>query len=487
MHIIQLFSGQNIKSGDFHYRIEQPAIGLSAIPGVEVHNVDLLEITSFETFVHVPFLIIHHMSDPDLLPLVAERRKYGKVTVFEVADNYHASRQHMRKPDNQPDRTADTIDTLLRRCDALQMPSRALANHFGHLSTSHAIFPNCISVTQKPKPKNGRFVVGWGGSARHYADLAYFAPTLIEWCRKHDDVLIAIMGSRRILGLFEGKGRLSPEQLWYKPPGSLAAYMDFLSTLTVGIAPLLPTEFNACRSDVKYLEYASRRVVPLCSKFGPYRDIGGENDRILFFETPEQLIAQLEYLYSNPQQGQRIVDNARTWVEEKRLDTPEQWQKRQAFYGELAENLRLERSDMSNLRPGLLKTISKEVGASLNKVATATDHERAHELCLRVIQFEPNNYQAYYFAGWTLAKMGRLQDALEHLSSALSLNPQSIRTAMLYAQVSVLTGSIGAAKRVLDLAIEVEPALKSLHVLRGIINSTPEKLIREAVNKTKST
>jgi tetratricopeptide (TPR) repeat protein len=482
MHIIQLFSGQDLASGDYYYRIEQPAHGLSAVPGVEVHNVDLLEITSFDTFAQVPFLVIHHMSDPDLLPLVAARRKNGLVTIFEVADNHHASREHYTESSGRRDRSAEVIDTLLRRCSALQMPSKALANRFGQMNRSHAVFPNCVTTTQTPKPRSGRFVVGWGGSARHYADVAYVAPALIEWCRRHDNVLVAIMGSRRILGLFAGDGKLSAEQLWYKPPGSLDSYLDFLSTLDVGIAPLLPNEFNACRSDVKYLEYASRRVVPLCSKFGPYLDLGGD-ERIVLFETTEQLMTHLEFLYKNPQQRKRIVDNAQTWVQEKRLDKPEQWQQRCTFYKELAENLNLKRVDMSNLRPDLLKAISKEVGISLNKAARATDFEEAYRICLQAIEFEPTNYQSYYFAGWTLAKLGRLQESLEHLSTALSLNPKSIRTAMLYVHISVLNGDTGPAKRVLDLAIEVEPGLKSLHNLRRIVNSVSEEQLREAASK----
>ena len=52
--------------------------------------------------------------------------------------------------------------------------------------------------------------------------------------------------------------------------GDLSSYLTFLSTLTIGVAPLRDTEFNRCRSDVKFLEYASQGVVSVLADLPPY-------------------------------------------------------------------------------------------------------------------------------------------------------------------------------------------------------------------------
>ena len=70
MLIVQLYSGQNCSAGDYIYRIEQPAKWLSKIAGVDVVNIDLLNVSDWTPLIEAPLLILHHLSDPDLLPIV---------------------------------------------------------------------------------------------------------------------------------------------------------------------------------------------------------------------------------------------------------------------------------------------------------------------------------------------------------------------------------------------------------------------------------
>ena len=62
---------------------------------------------------------------------------------------------------------------------------------------------------------------------------------------------------------------LPGERYYFQQGGILDEYMEFLGRLDIGIAPLLPTEYNRCRSDVKYLEYAAKGVTGIYSNIGP--------------------------------------------------------------------------------------------------------------------------------------------------------------------------------------------------------------------------
>ncbi len=95
MLIVQLYSGQNGSTGDFIYRIEQPARWLSKLKGVEVVNIDLLNVSDWTPLIKAPLLILHHLSDPDLLPIIKKRREFGLPTIYELADNFHASQEHL--------------------------------------------------------------------------------------------------------------------------------------------------------------------------------------------------------------------------------------------------------------------------------------------------------------------------------------------------------------------------------------------------------
>jgi hypothetical protein len=53
---------------------------------------------------------------------------------------------------------------------------------------------------------------------------------------------------------------LPPERYAFRPFGSLADYFRFLEGLDIGLAPLLPSGYNRCRSDVKVLAIAAART-----------------------------------------------------------------------------------------------------------------------------------------------------------------------------------------------------------------------------------
>ena len=88
MHILQLYSGQDVSSGDFIYRIEQPARGLQNIPGVKVDNRDLLAMRDISALMIPDILILHHVTDPDLIPVISRRKQQAKITIYELADNF---------------------------------------------------------------------------------------------------------------------------------------------------------------------------------------------------------------------------------------------------------------------------------------------------------------------------------------------------------------------------------------------------------------
>ncbi len=466
LHILQIYSGQEVATGDFVYRIQQPAEGLAALPDVQVETVDLLELSDLEPLRRWPFLILHHVTDPDVLPVVAARRKRGLPTVYEVADHFLASQAH--RPETRRSGPPDyyhTMLALIRWCDAVQTTGPLLKQRYQHLNPNVWVFPNLISEVRSRPSEHGSesgVTVGWGGSARHLPDLESVAEPLKRWLRTRPDVRLEMMGSRRVRALFED---LPAQRFQWHPPGSLQDYLAFLDRLDVGLAPLRATEFNAGRSDVKYLEMASREVAPVCSRFGPYQEVGREGESILRFDDAAEVLRHLERLRTHPEARRRLARNARQWVTENRLATPERWHRRLAAYRTLAGRV------AAGTPPPPLSR-NRQVRDLLARCASRPGDSGIGLELERALARWPNHYQLHYFYGWHLAQGRRYAEAEGVLQRALILAPTSLRSALLLARVRLLQGRWSQALEALDAALRVAPGFPLTLVLKGVALQT---------------
>ncbi len=463
MQITQLYSGQNRISGDFIYRIEMPAKGLSAIEGVEVKNIDLLQLKNFACLLETPLLILHHISDADLLPVVAHRKKNGLPTVYELADNFKVS--HLGRPDalkKGPPDYHHIIELLISRCDAVQTTSQALKERYLTLNSKIFVFPNQIDSVQSPhKSLSDTVTIGWAGSTRHYEDIKFYATELAAWIKANPDTRIALMATKAILDLFYD---VPKSQLIVKKPGSLTGYLDFLSTLDIGLAPLLANEFNACRSDVKFLEYASRCVLPVCSGFGPYIELKKEHQDLLLFETPAQLVEQLGELCKEKNRRQTLAKNAFDFVQKSRHFKTYNWQSRIAKYAALFKNTNHWVDFQSTAKSSFCSAVAYNL---LTKTTSNQSKNKIVDL-KKAISIEPENYQAYYFYGAALLEAGCFSDAEIYLKNALKLNPASLRSAKFLAQSYLFRGKMNSSIKAVRTGLKVEPNFPILDYIQAV-------------------
>ena len=131
-------------------------------------------------------------------------------------------------------------------------------------------------------------IVGWAGSSGHKRDIEAVSDAIAQVMRACSQVDFAFMGDEEIyrsLSAVLPSGRIT-----YTPPGTLEEYLVFLQKLDIGIAPLQDNPYNRCRSDVKFLEYASRGVVPVLSSLTPYKASAQQGETAFFYESPWQLV-----------------------------------------------------------------------------------------------------------------------------------------------------------------------------------------------------
>jgi tetratricopeptide (TPR) repeat protein len=447
--------------GDDVYRFHGPSESLAGLPGVVTIDVTLHHRHLPELAEQADVLILGGF-DNDWFPRIQRRRAAGRLTILEANDYY---------PDLQPwnplsarwiDRPLqDSFRHGLLLCDAVQTSTPELARRWREITTVPVVaFPNQLSAVT-PLPTRDLFrplTVGWGGSPGHFADWFAHAPGLQRWLDAHPNVHLGVMCNEFIKPFIQ----LSPDRYHFRPFGSLRDFYDFLATLDIGIAPLLPTDYNRCRSDVKFLEYALHGVVGIYPDLEPYRDSVEHGKTGLLYRTQEELWAALDRLATNAELRETIRQNAYEHVsKQRRIDQ---------YIGARMEFYR-------SLRPAGFSgtTLSSEIieSAIISGQYLQIRPGPAEEVLKAQIDAEPSQESIaklrhlteqlprYALAWQTLGRhhngLQETTEALSALKIAKGFDSQSARTRAEIARTHFLSRRLPEARGLLEETLKVNP------------------------------
>jgi tetratricopeptide (TPR) repeat protein len=287
-------------------------------------------------------LVLSDAAEPDLLPILDARRRRQRLTIYEIATHLFSPPVGARTAGRARDLLTRGMPAhLARQADGVQVATNALDARFGLLNARRAVFPSQLwDAPSAPAPRarpEGRVVIGWGGSVAHAEDLRSVTGALAGVLERHAEVDVVVMGDPALAGALEG---LPPGRLTLTPPGSADDYARFLAGLDIGLAPLLPTEFNRCRDDGRYLEYAAHGVLAVCADLEPYRGSARPGHTGFLFRDAGELETVLERALVEPELRATTTATAAREVGETRLERQHAGD-RLAFYFETATELGL--------------------------------------------------------------------------------------------------------------------------------------------------
>lgn len=137
------------------------------------------------------------------------------------------------------------------------------------------------------------------GTASHRHEHRWLIPVLREIQRQRDDTLIEVFADSKLKKLY----RPVPRTLLIHPC-SWASYSSHTRSCSasIGLAPLLPSAFNAARGPTKYFDYGELGAVGLYSDRVPYMDfVRNGEDGLLLPEEPKQWIDAILSLLDSPE------------------------------------------------------------------------------------------------------------------------------------------------------------------------------------------
>jgi glycosyltransferase involved in cell wall biosynthesis len=434
----------NTRGGDWYYRAYVPGKAMAEVENVHVVYLQNHHRARRSILNDADVVVLQAICDADLFPLIAERRRRGKLTVFEINDDFRAVQgsnpisKFYANPAN-----SRLLLRLAYRCGAVQFSVPELEHLYGARAERRAIFPNQLWSMPEPRSASStsKVVVGWGGSQGHLGDMRAVAPALREFLERREDVVFRIMGASAIAELFHG---LPAGRVEHVPPGSIEQYHAFVESLDIGLAPLQNDGFNRSRSDVKFLEYACHGVVPVVQRLEPYLKSVDHGRNGFLVETPQELVDTLEVLVRDADMRHRVGQQAYASVADSRLQALHV-QARLFFYGQVLDDL------------GHRPRTPAEVKALMDSFRRFEGAEAEERLVL----LGPTAYEALVHDGLLVSQM-----AGKHAEASACFEEASLRQP-LNAMPFLLRGATTQDEAALRKALQLEPRSLVAHLALG--------------------
>jgi len=243
-------------------------------------------------------LFVPRLSEPKMIAVLKEFQKMGKKVVSEWDDNFMCvnplTQQYSYFGTEEYSETVNgekievwkdgkNIDLKINRenmkllkeglatSDMVLTTVEDLANAFRPINPNVRVCPNSVDVNfwQKlPLMKHHGIRMGWFGGDTHYHDWVMIAPVLKPFMDANPNVTLVIMG-----GKYDGtlKG-IDPNRIEHHHFVDINAYpyKSAILDLDFAIIPLVDTEFNRCKSPIKWLEMGALQVPAITSFVPPY-------------------------------------------------------------------------------------------------------------------------------------------------------------------------------------------------------------------------
>lgn len=245
------------------------------------------------------------LDPPDSESSISSLTRHGYVTVLEFDDH----------PIGFEDHVAQNFHTF-GSFHAIQTTTEEIADFLrsNNINQEVGVFPN--QIAQLPPPPQAR--------PQQPVRLLYAA------LRRKESWEKIMPGLNRILHQLGDKARilvmqdkeffeaLETEYKYFQPLAKQDVYDRILAQADINIMPLIDTEFNRAKSDLKFIESASVGAVCLASPT-VYAKTMRHMDTGVIFHTPEEFENNLLLLVNNYELRNQIRANAYRYVKEERL------------------------------------------------------------------------------------------------------------------------------------------------------------------------
>lgn len=202
-----------------------------------------------------------------------------------------------------------TYKKILQTADIITTPTLYLKEAIVEISEYQAnvsVMPNALDFNEwKPLDVRDKypdkFRFGWAVSGSHGEDWIVIRPVLLSFLKSHPDAKFVVIGDT-YMDIKKGLKEVKDQIEWYPWSDLWEGHYQFrlpLMGLDCAIAPLADTEFNKCKSPLKWVEMTAFGWPVIAQDMTPYKEHIQNGQTGLLAGTKEEWILALNQLYSD--------------------------------------------------------------------------------------------------------------------------------------------------------------------------------------------
>lgn len=243
------------------------------------------------------FWMLHAFGEKVLAAQAYCAEKYQKLLIYDLDDDYldvpetNPVYDKFKKANSIEDvgtvRTRGALSASFSFADVLTVSTEPLKarmeKHFKevfHMKKEIVVIPNMNTIgdwNYAPVPKyKDRVVIGYSGSNSHQSDLIKALPAIRNLMQKYEYLHLEIIGAiekSKLDFYFKDWPMKLLDRVGLIPAtATFWEYPEWLSKQKwdIGIAPLEDSEFNRCKSHIKWMEYSMYKIPTVASRVYPY-------------------------------------------------------------------------------------------------------------------------------------------------------------------------------------------------------------------------
>jgi len=300
----------DIVSASSWYRCNTPGAELARLG----HNVRIKDRFNQGDLDWCDVLVLQRLWQPATLDAIRHLHKRGKLTVFDVDDDYW--NLHTTNPVYQSWQAPGVFDSLasvIRACRRVTTTTATLADRLKRINPNVRVIPNNLPGDLWPRaPKalehDVPLVVGWAGGSSHFIDLREVSAIFPQILERYPQVEVRLVGA-------DPSWFPEHERVVFQKWVPIEEYPDLLGGFDIGLAPLEDTRFNGSKSDLKIVEYSMIGLPVIASKVQTYAESVRVGETGFLARNPKDWLKHLRTLIEQPDVRSRVGAQARRWAE----------------------------------------------------------------------------------------------------------------------------------------------------------------------------
>lgn len=214
---------------------------------------------------------------------------------------------------------------FIRSADHLICSTEYIKNVVKDINPKITVIPNSIDPAiwkvKKKVRKDGKIRIGWFGSSSHLADIDILHSFMQEILEKYPQVEFHLAGFS-----FENIQDKEDRVFHYSPTKGYEEYPQFVAdiNLDIALAPLYDTQFNRCKSNIKWLEHSMLETPMVLSDVTPYKEAVKNYKTGYLAKNKSQWVKYLSWLIESEEKRKEIGKAAKEavlkdWTIDKQL------------------------------------------------------------------------------------------------------------------------------------------------------------------------